>query len=270
MSHTIYHATLIYGLVRTPVGIQGTTTETKTVKFRNLHEACGHPIAQPKTCANPACVMHGKPLMSNEIIRGWEYAKGQFAHVTDVEYAAYDKLRQPVIKIDKFVALGYGPGSFPKKATYYLDCEDTLTNAYQNLVEVMAGLEVDGIGYCNMWDKYRPFSIASDGRELLLQMMFTADEIVPRNQPAPRDLIDEELDITALLVQERMGMFEMDDLVVENDRELLAFVQAKAAGKKPPKRPVKEKAGVATTDLMSDLKASIKTTPKRKPKKVAA
>ena len=157
---TIVHADLIYGMVNTKVAVEKATTTTETVTFKLLHSACNHPIAAPRTCSNPACAQHGKPLANGEIVRGWEYGKGLYAIVSDKEIEQTKKRRQPVLRVDKFVS----PEStrfLPVRATYFLHNRNDLVPGYQLLAQSMFENEVDGMGRCSLWDRERPFLIVA-------------------------------------------------------------------------------------------------------------
>ena len=102
----------------------------------------------------------------------------------------------------------------------------------------------------------------------MMQVLFTADEMKQAVADPVVPLDEKLLDITTLLIQERMDVFSLDDLVIEGDRELKRLVEAKAAGKPVPKLKM-EAPAPATTDLMAALRESVsKAPPKRK--KVAA
>lgn len=266
---TLVHADLVYGLVNTKVAVEKATTTTETVTFKLLHTACQQPIGAPRTCANPACARHGEPLMASEIIRGWQYSKGEYALVTDTEYEKARKHRSPVITLDKFVS-PESTGFLPVRATYFLHNRNDLTPAYQLLAQVMGDNQVDAMGRCNLWDRERPFLIvAPKPQTLMMQVLFTADEMKELDEKPLVPLDTEMLDLTTLLVQKRMGVFSMDDLVIEGDRELRRLVEAKANGKPAPKL-VQEKPIDATVDLLAALREELGVKAKSKPKKIAA
>jgi len=264
MGNTILHAALIYGNVKTEVAVTAATTQREAVKFRLLHKACGTPIAQPRMC--PSCQI---APMTSELVRGWEFAKGQFALIENEEYEKVRKHREPVVRIDKFVTWDSIPLYLPVKATYYLLDENRLLPSYALLNQTMFELEVDGLGSCNLWDKERPFRLIAGPEGLRLQTLFSADELVFIEPTPSTDLDDQFVDLTRALIQERVEPFSYDDLVVEEDRLMRKLVEAKAVGKPAPKL-VKEAQVPPTTDLLATLRSSIKSKPPAKKKKVTA
>jgi Ku protein len=260
---TIVNATLIYGLVQTPVAVEGATTEKELVKFNLFHDPCDTQLKSPRMC--PSC---DKPPTPSEVIRGFKTPSGLLIKVTNDEYDVIHKSRQPVIVIDKFISW-QGTENLPVRKSYYLISKDKLTDAYHVLSQTMAELEVDAMGRVNLWDRERPFKLVSISQGLLMmQVMFTADEIVDLPFQPDRYLNPGELDFARLVVQERMDTFSPADLAIEANQQMRKLGEAKAAGKAAPKVS-KQKPLVPTSNLMETLEASLKSKPSRK-KKVAA
>ncbi len=66
---TMWKGAVSFGLVNVPIKMF-TATESKTVKFRNLHKDCHTPIKYQKVC--PSCE---REVDNDEIVRGYEYQK---------------------------------------------------------------------------------------------------------------------------------------------------------------------------------------------------
>jgi DNA end-binding protein Ku len=85
----MWKGTISFGLVNIPVSMYKATEEHKT-SFRSLHNECHQPIQYKKWC--PAC---HREVQHQEIIRGYEYAPGNFITLTDEEM---DKLPLPTLR----------------------------------------------------------------------------------------------------------------------------------------------------------------------------
>ena len=115
---TTWNGSISFVLVSIPVGLAPATkpaARASDVSFRMLHRECGTPIKQKRFCP-----VHERDLGPDEIVKGWEVAKGQFVIVEDEEIEALtnrDDSRS--IEISRFVdAAEVDPIFFDR--TYFL------------------------------------------------------------------------------------------------------------------------------------------------------
>ena len=76
-----WNGSLSFGLVSIPVGLAPATkpaARQSDVSFRLLHRECMTPIKQKRWCPT-----HDRELAPDEIVKGWEVAKGQFVLVEE-------------------------------------------------------------------------------------------------------------------------------------------------------------------------------------------
>ena len=100
---TIWNGSISFGLVNIPVGLALATSGrgSRTSSFRTLHRECGTPIKQKRWCP-----VHERDVEADELVKGWEVAKGQFVIVEDADLEAValaDDSRS--IEITRFVPL---------------------------------------------------------------------------------------------------------------------------------------------------------------------
>ncbi|MGA8943228.1 MAG: Ku protein [Thermoactinomyces sp.] len=74
---SMWKGSISFGLVNIPVSLYKATDDYKT-SFRSLHKECKHPIQYKKWC--PVC---NREVEQKEIIRGYEYTKGNYIIITD-------------------------------------------------------------------------------------------------------------------------------------------------------------------------------------------
>ena len=115
---TTWNGSLSFGLVTIPVGLAPATApkaRASDVTFRTLHRECGTPIKQKRWCT-----VHDREVGPDEIVKGWEVAKGEFIMVEDADLEAleqHDTSRS--IEITQFVdAADVDPIYFDR--TYFL------------------------------------------------------------------------------------------------------------------------------------------------------
>src|SRR5262249_54249341 len=110
---TIWNGSISFGLVNIPVGL-ALATQRNDVSFRTLHRECGTPIKQKRWCPT-----HERDVEPDELVKGWEVAKGEFVIVEDSDLESVALTRSQSIDILRFVELAdVDPIYFDR--TYYL------------------------------------------------------------------------------------------------------------------------------------------------------
>src|SRR5256714_4975803 len=101
---TTWDGSISFGLVNIPVGLSPATAPSarqSDVQFRMLHRECMTPIKQKRWCP-----VHDVEVGPDELVRGWEAAKGQFVPVEDAELEAIERRdTSRTIAIGSFVKL---------------------------------------------------------------------------------------------------------------------------------------------------------------------
>src|SRR4051794_22405870 len=83
--HTMWKGTISFGLVNIPVKMHA-ATENKDVSLRQLHKECKSPIKYEKVC--PICE---KEVGTDDIVKGYEYAKNKFVILDEDDLAELKK-----------------------------------------------------------------------------------------------------------------------------------------------------------------------------------
>src|SRR2546429_2502972 len=114
---TIWNGSISFGLVNIPIGLALATQRTD-VAFRTLHRECGTPIKQKRWCP-----FHERDVEPDELVKGWEVAKGEFVLVEESDLEAVALQRSQSIEIPRFVkladvdALYFVPTYYPPPAS---------------------------------------------------------------------------------------------------------------------------------------------------------
>ena len=102
---TTWNGSISFSLVTIPVGLAPATkpsARASDISFRQLHDECKTPIKNRKWCE-----VHQREVGTDEIVRGWEVAKGQFVIVEDSDLEAIEQQNTSrSIEIERFVPLG--------------------------------------------------------------------------------------------------------------------------------------------------------------------
>jgi DNA end-binding protein Ku len=70
-------ATISFGLVNVPVKLYSSSESAATVSFNMVHKSCGTRVKQQYVCPKDNVVVE-----KDEIVKGYEFAKGQYVLFT--------------------------------------------------------------------------------------------------------------------------------------------------------------------------------------------
>jgi DNA end-binding protein Ku len=263
---TIWNGSISFGLVNIPVGLALATTpkaKQSDVSFRTLHRECRTPIRQKRWCPT-----HEREVGPDEIVKGWEVAKGEFVIVEDADLEAIqlqDDSRS--IEITRFVPLDEVDPVYLDR-TYYL-APASAANArrpYVLLLEAMKRAEMGAMGRFVLRGAEYFCLIRPKGDALALETLFLAEDV--RSQAEIEEAVaetkvqDAELELANQVMQSLVGEFDPGDLESEYRRDLRAMLEAKLSGQEIAKpEPVAE---TPVVDLMEALKQSVAAAQTRK------
>jgi DNA end-binding protein Ku len=258
---TIWNGSINFGLVNIPVGL-AVAQQRKDVAFRTIHRECGTPIKQKRFCPH-----HERDVEADELVKGWEFAKGQYVLVEDSDLEAVALQRSQSIDILKFVSLeNVDPIYFDR--TYYLAPADALAQRrpYVLLLRAMKEGNVAAIGRFVLWGKENLCLIRPLEDSLVLETLYFAEDIRSRAEideaVGETEVNDPELEMARQLVASLVGEFDPGEFVNDYRRELRAMLEAKLAGEEISRpEPV---APAPVVDLMDALKKSVAQAQKEK------
>jgi DNA end-binding protein Ku len=265
---TTWNGSLSFGLVSIPVGLAPATkpaARTSDVSFRLLHRECSTPIKQKRFCP-----VHERDLGPDEIVKGWEVAKGQFVFVEDSELEAlnqHDDSRS--IEITRFVdADEVDPIYFDR--TYFLVPAQApaARRPYVLLLNAMRESGMAAIGRFIQQGKEKFCLIRAKDDALALETLYLAADVY--SQAEITEAVEEttvkepEMALARQVISSLAAEFDPTDLQSDYRRDLRAMLEAKLAGEelKMPE-PVEEEAPVV--DLMEALRRSVEEAKKGKP-----
>jgi DNA end-binding protein Ku len=265
---TIWNGSISFGLVNIPVGLALATApkaKQSDVSFRTLHGECRTPIRQKRWCPT-----HEREVGPDEIVKGWEVAKGEFVIVEDADLEAIqlqDDSRS--IEITRFVPLDEVDPVYLDR-TYYLApaSQANARRPYVLLLEAMKRAQMGAMGRFILRGAEYFCLIRPKGDALALETLFLAEDI--RSQAEIDEAVSEtkvqdaELELANQVMQSLVGEFDPDDLESEYRRDLRAMLEAKLSGQEIAK-PAEPEVETPVVDLMEALKASVAAAQKPKP-----
>ena len=264
---TTWNGSISFSLVTIPVGLAPATkpsARASDVAFRQLHRECKSPIKNKRWCP-----VHEREVESDEIVKGWEVAKGQFVIVEDADLEAIERQNTSrSIEIERFVPLGdVDPVYFDR--TYFLVPASSPAGRrpYVLLLNVMKDEQVGAIGRFVLAGKEKLCLIRPKCEALVLETLYVAEDVYSQaeiDEAAEETKVKKaELDLARQLVESLVGTFEpKEQLTSEYRQDLRKLLEAKLAG-----APIAEPEPVPEApviDLMEALKKSVAEAKERK------
>jgi DNA end-binding protein Ku len=236
--------------------------QRKDVSFRTLHRECGTPIKQKRWCP-----FHERDVEADELVKGWEFAKGQFVMVEESDLEAVALTRSQSIDINRFVDIDEVDPIYFDRA-YYLSPADSPAQRrpYVLLLRAMQEANVAAIGKFVLWGKENLCLIRPLGESLALETLYYAEDIRDRQEideaVSETEVQEAELEMARQLVASLVGEFEPADFENEYRGVLRSMLEAKLAGEEivAPEQP----APAPVVDLMEALKESVAQARKQK------
>ena len=251
---TLWKGAVSFGLVNIPVKMY-VATENKDIKFNYLHQECMSPIQYRKYC--PRC---DRELNSEEIVRGYEYQKGNFVVINEEDLERIPLENTKTIDIFDFVNLQQvDPIYFDK--SYYLEAAPGGEKAYSLLIEAMTQTEKVAIARVIIRTKQSLAALRVKDKVLLMETIFYPDEIRSPAGLSPGleadKLHENEVKMAVSLIDNLSVDFEPGKYHDEYRQALRELIDAKIVGKEVVNAPAVSDKG-KVVDLMEALQASVK------------
>ncbi|UCH28995.1 MAG: Ku protein [Myxococcales bacterium] len=270
-ARAISSGTLSFGLVSIPFKIY-TAASAEGVKFHQLHDKCGNRIKYQVYCPTDDEV-----VQRSDLIKGYEYAKGQYVRFDADELKALEEEKTHNLEILEFVPLDSVDFVHVEKS-YYLGPDKGGHKAYRLLSEAMQETGRVALGHHVTRGKSHLVLIRPYKQGLIMHQLFYENEV---RDFADIDLGDEvsfkpaETKMARQLIEQLSeDRFEAERFRDEFRARVLEAVEEKVAGHEITTTPEAPQAKVI--DLFEALKASVEQSQSGKkgklkpPKKAAA
>ena len=256
---TTWNGSLSFGLVSIPVGLAPATkpaARQSDVSFRLLHRECSTPIKQKRWCPT-----HDREVSQDEIVRGFEVAKGQFLIVEDADLEAIERSDDSrSIEITRFVQEeAVDPVYFDR--TYFLvpASGTAQRRPYVLLLEAMRQTGTAALGRFVRAGRESLCLVRAKGDALALETLFLAEDVYSQAEIGEAvegvAVKEAELELARQVIASLAGDFDPAALASEYRRDLRALLEAKLRGEEiVTPEPV---ADVPVLDLMEALRRSV-------------
>lgn len=249
-------ATISFGLVSIPVKLYAASESSRQVGFNLLHRDCGSRLRQQYVCEKD-----GEIVARDDMVKGYEFAKGQYVVFEPEELKALEEEATQRIDISEFVPLEKVDRIYIDRF-YFLGPDKGGDRAYRLLREAMSETGWAAVAkYAARGKQYLVLVRPMDGRLVMEQLRY-ADEIRPVEEVPVEDgeVKESELELAVQLIEQiAADEFAPQKYEDEVGRRILAAIEEKVSGKEITVPPAQEPE-TQVIDLMEALKKSIART----------
>ncbi len=259
-SRPIWKGQLRLSLVAIPVELFSAARTSAKPSFRQIHEPTGKPIHYEKVVAGVG------PVDKDEIIKGFEYEKGDYVLLTDDEIDAVKLETRKTLELTQFVGACEIDPIYYDKSYFVVPTDELAEDAFRVVRDALRKTQKVGLGQLSMRGKEYLAAIKPSGTGLMLETLHYEDEIrksdpffsTISSKKAEPDL----LDVATALIEKKTAPFDAGAFKDHYQTALRDLIKRKmkAKGRKistkeddAPERP----SGENVVDLMAALKESL-------------
>ena len=252
-AHSIGSATVSFGLVSVPVQLFAAGESKASISFNMLHKKDGARLKQQYLCTKD-----GEKVERSDMIKGYEFQKGQYVTFTPEELKALEEHGTGAIEIKEFLPAQQVDRIWLDR-TYYLGPDKGGERAYKLLAEALEESKRVAIGqYAARGKQYLIMIRPLQGRLVMEQLRY-ADEI--RNiaeVPVPKtEVKDQELQLAIKVIdQGAIDEFHPEKYHDTVRARMMEQIERKVEGKQITEEP-EAAPKTKVLDLMQALKQSL-------------
>jgi DNA end-binding protein Ku len=260
LAHAIWTGAISFGLVTIPVKLF-TAVRSSDLRFNFLHKADEGRIYNERHCS--VC---DEKVEYADLVRGYEYEKGRYVIISDEDLKRVNVEATQSVEIVEFVELAQiNPMFFD--TPYYLEPEKKGRHAYALLRESLIESGKVGIARVVIRSREHLAALKPNGEALVLELMHYADELVAQNDfsfPALKENVaPTELKMAKMLIDSMTAEnFEPEKFHDKYREDVLAMIEARAAGKEIPAGEPVRPAASNVVNLMDVLQRSLEASSK--------
>lgn len=272
-SRPVWKGQIRLSLVSIPVELFSAARTGAKPSFRQIHEPTGKPIHYEKVVAGVG------PVDKDEIIKGFEYEKGDYVLLTDEEIDAVKLETRKTLELTQFVDACEIDPIYYDKSYFVVPTDELAEDAFRVIRDALRTSKKVGLGQLAMRGKEYLAAITPSGTGLMLETLHYEDEIRKADpffsQISSKKAEADLLEVAEALIAKKSAPFEASAFKDHYQAALHELIgrKLKNKGRKittedddEPKRP----SGANVVDLMSALKESLEGGSKSTARKPAA
>jgi len=247
-------------LVSFPVELYSATAGTSKITFHQIHEPTGKRVRYEKTVPGVGAVD------TDEIMKGFEYEKGNYVLLDDEELDAVKLESRKTMELTQFVDYDEVSPLFFEKPYFVAPGDSQAEEAFRVIRDALRATKKMGIGKLAIRGREYLAALRPCGKGLLLETLRFEDE-VRKAETYFRDISDEPppeelLDVAKQLIGRKEARFDPGAFQDSYAAALRELVDAKLKSRGRKVKLDKEErpsAGAQVIDLMGALKRSLES-----------
>lgn len=245
-------------LVSFPIELYSATASTEKISFHQIHEPTGKRVRYEKVVPGVG------PVSNDEIMKGFEYEKGNYVLLSDEELDAVKLESRKTLELTQFVDDCEIDPLYFERPYYVAPGDELAEEAFRVIRDALRETNKIGLGQLAMRGREYIAAVKPWGKGLLLETLRSEDE-VRKADPYFREVSDEKpsadlLEVAKQLIARKSAPFDASvfkDRYAEALRELVDR-KLKAKGRKiTVEKEERRPAGAQVIDLMGALKRSL-------------
>lgn len=252
------------GSVTCGVKVIGATSEASKIHFKILNRKDGLPVKSVYADEET-----GEPVDAEDQVKGFEVEKDEFLQIDPDDIKALKLTSDHTLEVGEFVDIDQIDTRYLEKPYYLIPADGAATEAYGVIRDAMKNKGVAARSCIVLYQRGREVLIQPYGKGMVMTELRTHNEMVSEDSVfgglKKQDYDPELLEIAGMLIDKKVTTFDPSKFEDTYEDALIAMIDAKRKGKKPPKQAPKPKENVI--DLAEVLKKSLKQEGLGTPKK---
>lgn len=256
MARALWRGAISFGLIYVPVEVH-TASRENTLPLHMLDSRDFAPVGYQRINKRS-----GKEVDWKDIVKGYEYKKGDYVVLTDADFKHANVKASETIEVETFCPATDVPPMYYDKP-YYLAAAKGGAKVYSLLRQALSATGRVAVGTFVMHQRQHLCVIAPSGSSLMLLTLRFAEEIVSESaSPSEAKVSPAELSMAKQLVERMSGKFNPSHFKDTYRSDLKRRVQEKIRRKETHNLDVEapaadERPKAEVIDLMQALKASL-------------
>ena len=254
-------------LVSCPIAIYPATSEREKISFNQINKKTGDRIRYRKVDAET-----GEEVPSDQIVKGYEVAKGEYIEITDEELEAVALDSTKTIDIDEFVPKDEIDELYNIRPYYIAPDGNVGQDAFVVIRDAIEQMKMVAIGRVVLTSREHVIAIAPRGKGLmgtLLRFPYEVRDAGEYFDDIPNvKLTKDMMDLARHIVETKRGHFKPQEFEDHYEHALKDLIEKKAKGLKI-EAPKQEPTG-KVINLMDALRRSVQAESSRAPRAAAA
>ncbi len=241
------NSAISFGLVNIPI-VYNPVIKNNDTSFNQLHKKCLHRIHYQKYCE------HCKKIVKeSELIKGYEYEKGEYVTFTKEELANLQSESTDTLEIISFVPEHEVDPFYYEKS--YILTSPKKSKAYSLFLEVLKKSKKIAVAKTSIHSKFYYCLLRYYQGNILMSTIYFEEEINIPEAVNEAKFTKKELDLAIKLVTQLSDHFKPESYQDEYQNQIKKAIEDKIDGKPIPKKAVHKKASVK--DLITSLQKSL-------------